>query len=236
MSAVGVKLNQPRSMHMLANGDIMINDMRNERIRLWDVSANTIETIVGNGVRGYGGDGGPAHLANINFPNGTNPEPGGEFLLNADETIMYIADSQNNCIRWVDLTTGTIDLLAGLCDDAVNEDAVGAPTDARFFYPADLALDEDSGELFVADTNNNTIKVIDLGTGTVSRFAGTGVPTCTNSSSILVPVTCDEQHFGGDGGPAIDATLYRPFGIDLDLDGNLVIADTNNQRLRIVYR
>ncbi len=120
--------------------------------------------------------------------------------------------------------------------------ADGPGASALFDFPTDIELDGDT--LFVADTNNHRIRAVDVTTGEVSTFAGNGEPTCADgihqsagdSGLTVVPVVCDEQVTGGDGGPATDATLYRPMGIDLDLDGNVVIADTYNHRFRVVYR
>lgn len=234
-----LRFNQLKEIHLSSdfanNGRVYIVDMRNERIRVWDSLQNTVETIVGNGVRAFAGDGGDPKLASINLPNGMNPEPGGAMAWTADESMMFFADTLSNCIRMVDFTNNTIQTFAGVCDE-VGGNAVGSLANARFDYPVDLALDEDTMELFVADANNHTVKVIDLQAGTVSTFAGTGEPTCTPAYDLTIPAFCDEQHTAGDGGPAADATLYRPFGVELDLDGNLIISDTYNHRIRIVYR
>ena len=228
------RFNQLKQLHLGQNGVIYINDMRNERVRKWDRNAGTIETILGTGVRGIGPDVGTPTGTMINLPNGTNPEPGGAMAFTADESMMYFADTLSNCIRAVDFDNNSVSTLAGLCDE-VGDNAVGNGVNARFNYPIDLALDEATGELFVADANNHQVKVIDVDTGVVSVFAGTGEPTCP-SVDAAVPSFCDEQHLAGDGGPSLDATLYRPFGVELDLDGNLVISDTYNHRIRIAYR
>lgn len=228
------RFNQLKQLHLGANNVIYINDMRNERVRKWDRDAGTLQTILGSGVRGIGGDGGPPTAALINLPNGTNPEPGGAMAFSADEMTMYFADTLSNCIRVVDFEANTVDTLSGLCHE-VGGNVVGSASKARFNYPVDLALDEVTGELFVADANNNQVKVIDVTDGSVSVFAGTGDPTCI-AVYEGVPAFCDEQHTAGDGGPSVDATLYRPFAVELDLGGNLVISDTYNHRIRIAYR
>jgi hypothetical protein len=133
-------------------------------------------------------------------------------------------------------------VLAGSWMDAGFAD--GDLAEARFDFPTDIELDRVTRTLFVADANNERIRAIDLDSGQVSTFAGTGDPTCTEGSVVnagdggftILPVICDEQKHAGDGGPALEATLYRPFGIDLDLDGNLVVSDTYNHRFRVVYR
>lgn len=225
--------NQPRQVLIDAACDVYIVDMRNERIRKLNIDTWTLDTIAGNGDKGYSGDGGPALEAALNFPKNGNPEPGGYIAFNEDETLLYVADTENHAIRVLDLTTGTIDLLAGTPEVAGFAD--GPALEARFDFPTGLAIDHGTGELFVADANNHRVRVIDLATGEVSTFAGNGEPSCPPDPAVVIPV-CDNQHDAGDGGLATEATLYRPFGVDLDLDGNLVIADTYNHRFRIVYR
>jgi len=236
------QLNQPKEVILdpLDENFVYILDMRNERIRMLDRQSWTVTTLAGNGdkcVAADGddlGDGGSALDACFAFPKNDNPEPGGAMAVLSDGATMYIADSENHVIRVLDMANGTIDLVAGT--PGVSGDVDGDGADALFFYPSDFALDEANRQLFVADSNNHKIRVIDLDTHEVSTFAGTGEPSCDLSSGLLVPVTCDNQHEGGDGGPATDATLYRPFGVDIDNDGHIVIADTYNHRFRIVRR
>ena len=168
----------------------------------------------------------------FNFPMNANPEPGGALALDEAGGLLYVADSLSHVVRVVDLNAGTIALLAGTpgTSGLDNGDALAA----TFRNPSDLVLD--GRTLFIADSDNHAIRALDLDSGQVSTFAGTGTATCPYDGDVAVPQMCDEQHSGGDGGPAAEASLYRPMGIDLTLDGDLVIADTYNHRLRIVYR
>ena len=259
-----VLMNQPKELFIDPTDEnfVFYLDMRNERIRLWDDAGDVVNTIAGNGNKGVVGvttgcetpednpatpcivcppDPQPA-LANVaegiigtcfNFPKNGNPEPGGAIAVNDDATLMYIADSESHIIRVLDLTTGIIDTLAGTPG---THGLVDGPVDqALFYYPVDFALDHATNTLYVADANNHAIRAIDLTTNTVSTVAGTGAPTCP-IIDLLVPAKCAEQLDAGDGGPATAATVYRPFGVDIDADGNLVIADTYNHRFRVVYR
>jgi hypothetical protein len=237
--AAAAKFNQPRELFVDTNDDIWLLDMRNERIRKISADGTTVTTIVGVGVKGYDdgvtcfGDGVPLLQACFNFPLNANPEPGGAIQVTDDVSRIYIADSESHIIRVADLTTGMVDLVAGTPGVAGDTDGPGAT--AQFNYPSDIALDGD--QLFVTDANNNKVRQIDLTTGVVTTIAGTGTATCPYDAGFeQVIQICDEQHSGGDGGPATSATLYRPFGLDIDLDGNIVVADTYNHRFRIIYR
>lgn len=243
LSAVGAELNQPRWVEITSEGDVLILDMRNERIRKLDMSDWQIATLAGSGHKGFAGTG-PTETqvdctseealeACFAFPDNWNPEPGGAMQLSADERYLYIADSEAHLIRLLDLSTQQITVYAGT--PGVPGDTDGPAANATFNFPSGLALDHDTQTLFVADTNNHRVRAIDLATGVVSTFAGTGDPTCP-SSDPTAPVTCREQSRAGDGGAATDATLFRPFGVDLDLEGHLVIADSFDHRFRIVYR
>lgn len=237
--ASAAKFNQPREIFIDGNDDIWILDMRNERIRKITADGSTVVTIAGQGKKGYDdgvychGDGVPLLEACFNFPLNANPEPGGALQLSDDGNKVYIADPESHIIRVADLVTGMVELVAGSPGTA--GDADGPALSALFNYPSDIAIDGD--QLFVADANNNKVRQIDLATGTVSTLAGTGTATCPYAAGFeQVIQICDEQHSGGDGGPANEATLYRPFGIDIDLDGNVVVADTYNHRFRVIYR
>jgi len=106
---------------------------------------------------------------------------------NADESLLYVADPESHIIRVIDMETGTIDLLAGSPGEAGDCDGVG--TEARFNYPTSFALDDETGELFVADANNHKIRVIDVETGAVSTYAGITPPASPSSPTIRTPCT-----------------------------------------------
>jgi DNA-binding beta-propeller fold protein YncE len=243
-SAVGTQLNQPRWVQIDKDQNVYIVDMRNERIRKLDMENYLIKTVAGSGgygvvgTAGWEADRGCDDTDALNtcfaFPRNQNPIPGGAIQFNEDESLMYIADSEANIIRVLDMTTNLTSILAGAAGEKGDE--VGPGATARFSFPSSIAIDNTTHTLFVADTDNHKVKAIDLVTGEVSLIAGTGDPTCDTQTSPDQIVVCPEQHRAGDGGSALDATLFRPFGVDLDLDGNLVIADTYNHRFRVVYR
>ena len=127
-----------------------------------------------------------------------------------DAGALYIADTQNNAIRVV--RGGIIDTLAGN-GEAGFVDGVGR--DARFSGPQRITAHD--GVLYVADANNHAVRAVDTATGTVTTIAGTGV-----------------RGYEGDGGPAIDATLSYPYGVEPAPDGTLWVADSGNNVIRHV--
>jgi len=205
--ATRAELNYPSGLAMDSAGNLIIGDAFNQRIRKVD-AAGTITTVAGTGTAGFSGDGGPATSAELfnGFvqPSGVAADMGGN---------LSIADVGNQRIRKVDLA-GTIRSIAGTGTPGFSGDG-GQATTAQLFYPAGVALDP-SGNLFIADTNNCSIRMIDPA-GVITTVAGNG----TVGSS-------------GDGGPATGAQLGYPSGVALDASGNLFIADAGNNRIRKV--
>ncbi|HAO79346.1 MAG TPA: hypothetical protein DCQ92_10275 [Verrucomicrobia subdivision 3 bacterium] len=165
---------------------------------------NLITTIAGNGTAGFTGDGGIATTGKIYQPYGVAADGFGN---------VFIADSSNNRIRKVS-TNGVMTTVAGTGVPSFSGDG-GAATNARIYSPEGVALDA-SGNLYIADTGNNRIRKVDTN-GIITTVAG--------KSSL---------GFSGDGGAATNATLYNPYGIMVDTNGNLFIADTGNNRVRKV--
>lgn len=130
-----------------AQGRLYISDTLNHRIRRVDFGADIIETVAGNGVAGYGGDGGAAVAASLNNPRDIQIGPDGR---------LYIADEKNNRIRAVDLDTGIITTVAGTGAAGFGGDG-GQATNARLNRPSGIAFD-DNGYLYIADTFNHRIR------------------------------------------------------------------------------
>ncbi|MCB9796185.1 MAG: hypothetical protein H6741_26105 [Alphaproteobacteria bacterium] len=202
--------NQPRGVIVDSQSNAYVVDMRNQRVRLID-AAGDIYLIAGNGEKGFCGDGGPAVDACLNFPQSENPEPGGALALDEDANLLYVLDTENHRVRVVDLETGIIDTVAGTGEPGY---ADGDALSAQFNFPRDIVLHE--GRLIIADGDNHVIRAFDLDSGEVSTLAGTGADGAE-----------------GDGGPALEATFYRPFGVEVDLEGRVYVADTFNHRIRV---
>jgi sugar lactone lactonase YvrE len=201
--AVNAGLGLPTGIAVDASGNLYIADTTNNCIREVD-TIGTITTFAGNRTPGYGGDGGPAVMANLNSPEGVVFDTFGN---------LYIADTSNNRIRKVD-TNGVITTLAGNGTAAYAGDSGSAVT-ASVHSPSGVALDN-AGNLYIADTSNNRIRKVDTN-GVITTFAGNGTAA-----------------FAGDGGPASSASLTGPSSVVVDKTGILYIGDTVNNRIRNV--
>lgn len=189
-----------------------ILDMRNARIRRLELVDGTVSTIAGNGAKGFAGDDGPALDAMFAFPSGANPRPGGGLALDGD--LLYVADTENNRIRCVDLASGKVSTVVGTGEAGFSGDG-GPAVAAQLSFPMDLEVE--GGTLWIADTDNQRVRAVDLATGLIRTVAGNG-----------------EIGDWGDDGPALDAALFTPMGVEIDLEGNLYIADSFNHRIRRV--
>jgi len=195
--ATNAALNQPQGLARDSHGNLFIADTGNQRVRRVDANTGVISTVVGTGVEGFGGDGGPAASALLDNPK----------VLAVDSADnLYIADSFNGRIRRVDAVSGIITTVAGNGAQTYGGDG-GPATNASLQFPQSIALDA-QGNLFIADFRNNRIRRVDGATNIISTYAGNG----TSGSS-------------GDGGPATSAQIGAIFAIALDAAGNLFLTD-----------
>ncbi len=166
--------------------------------------AGTISTVAGNGTAGFAGDGGAATSAQLNFPVEVAASADGGFL---------IADTSNDRVRRVS-PAGTISTVAGTNTGGCSGDG-GAATSAQLSVPVEVAASADGGFL-IADASNNRVRRVSPA-GTISTVAGNG----TAGSA-------------GDGGAATSAQLDFPAGVAATADGDYLIADSENNRVRRV--
>src|SRR5207253_2841476 len=131
-------LNQPKGIAISRRtGSIFIVDARNTRIREIDRTTGIIDTVAGGPVRGYGGDGGPPLGASFAFQiPSDNPEPGGAIAID-DQDRLYVADTENQRIRRIDLGLGVIDTIAGNGTPGFGGDG-GLAVSAQLRYPRDI--------------------------------------------------------------------------------------------------
>jgi len=204
------EFNQPMGLWFV-NGNLYIGDQVNDRARY--VTGGNVSTLAGDGSSGYSGDQATATDAELYSPT---------FLITDSTGNLYIGDTQNNVVREVNNSNGDIFTFAG--DNALgagyNGDGNGALS-AQLNSPAGLAFDS-AGNLYIADSGNNVIRIVWAANqsqllGNINTFAGDTNPD-----------------FAGDGGPALSAEMNHPTAILFDHHGNLYIADTLNNRIRII--
>jgi hypothetical protein len=254
--AIAAELNNPSGLAIDGAGDLYIADSGNNVVRRVDAISGVISTFAGEmGTSGYGGDGGTATSALLTSPRGLALTPGGDLVItdsgnnairvvsitsNQIQTIagtgvagynqdgiaatlaelndpygvavrsdgaIAIADLENQRVRLVD-NAGVISTVAG-----TGQRNAGTPQEEQLDGPADVAFDP-AGDLFIADAGNNRVRVI-LTTGAIQSLVGTG-----------------SEQFGGDGGPANQASLYGPYALFFDAGGNMWLSDTFHNRIR----
>jgi hypothetical protein len=167
----------------------------------------TITTYAGTGVVGCNGDGGPASSSQLSYPGGV--------ALDAPGNLYFTDSGECSRIRLVTKSTGIITTYAG---NGLTFNSDGGPaTSSWLWFPSDVALDA-SGNLYIADWGSQRIRLVTKSTGIITTYAGTGV-----------------KGFNGDGRPATSSQL-SPSGFALDASGNLYIADSYSQRIRLVTK
>jgi len=211
--AAQARLDNPDGVSVAPNGDLVIADAHNDRIRRVDAATGVVTTIAGAGDGGFGGDGGPAVEALLYTPSAAVVAPNGD---------IYIADTLNYRIRRIDHATGLIDTIAGDGTPGEGEGVGdgGPAAAAHLDMPSDVVV-APNGDLYIADMHHNRVRKVDARTGIITTVAGSGV----------------WGHWG-DGGRATDAALAGPAGLALAPadDGSLTIfiADYYNGAVRAV--
>jgi hypothetical protein len=204
-------LNLPTSVALSPTGDLYFCDW-NARIRKVDARTGIVTTIAGTGVRGFGGDGGPATRALLGGPGSIATDSAGN---------IYFSDPYNHRVRLISAATGIITTVAG--NGAMFDPPKSGPPDnlpllavnVAIADPSGLAADDEGG-LYIANGGDRVFKV-DLGTGIITTVAGAG-----------------GSRYSGDYGPAVLAQIDQPSAVALDAARNLYIAARGEHRIRKV--
>lgn len=203
--ATGARFRNPHSIILDKSDNLYISDISNHRVRRIDGTSLRIETLAGNGQRGFPEDGGLATEQPLMTPQG--------IAIHGDD--LWIASYRGHCVWRLELQTGIIHRIAGTGEQGFSGDG-GDPMLATFDGPRGAAMSS-SGILYVVEGENNVIREIDTEHGLIRTIAGAG----------------PARHvYGGDGVPAIEAPLWQPHGICVSKNGALVLSDTRNHRVR----
>ena len=259
--ATAATLHGPVDVAVDSAGNMFIADVMNNCIRKVN-AAGVISTYAGNTVGGYSGDGGSATLAELSFPTSVALDGAGNLFISdganncirkvnssgvistiAGDTAtgysgdggqatdaklygpedialdktgnLYIADIGNNVVRKVN-TSGIISTVAGTGGAGYSGDN-GPATAAQMRYPYAVATDT-AGNLYITDNSNFVIRKVDTA-GIITTIAGDG-----------------GSGYSGDGGPATAATFNNPGGVDVNRQGDVIVADFGNNVIRKIVK
>ena len=194
--AARATVGNPYGLTLGPDGALYVCEIDTERIRRIDMRDGSISTVAGTGEVGYSGDGGPATDAQLNDPYEVRFDAHGN---------MYFVEMLNAVVRKVDAGTGVISTVAGTGERGFSGDG-GPAVKALFNRPHSIALDG-KGSLFIADIGNHRIRRVDLATGIVTTFAGTG-----------------EREPTPDGAEVAGTPLNGPRALAFDPSGDMFIA------------
>lgn len=198
--ATDAKLNKPMDLYVDTNANVYIVDQGNHAVRMIQATTGNIITLAGTGTPGFSGDGGPATAAQLQNP----------YAVIWDHTgYVYIADNGNNRVRSIQLSSMTINTVAG--DGTPGNAGDGGPaTAAQLYAPAGVTMSP-TGELYISSGG----RVRKVSSGIISTVIGS-------------------DGYGGDGGIADSALLQNPMHTCHDIAGNIYIADSGNHTVRKV--
>ena len=193
--AIAAEIDNPFGVVRGPDGALYFCEYTGQRIRRIGKDG-IITTIAGTGKEGFTGDGGHALEATFNKPHEIRFDAAGD---------LYIVDMVNHAVRKIAMKTGIITTLAGTGQAGYSGDG-GPAAAAQFKQPHSIQFGPE-GDLYVCDIGNHVIRRIDMKTGTISTFAGTGKPGDTP-----------------DGSPIAGTPLRGPRSLDFDKEGNLWLA------------
>ena len=203
-SALNASMNGVPNVSLDKDGNIYISDAGNNVIRMVNARTGIITTVAGNGIGGYSGDGGLATQASLNLPFHCAIDDHGN---------LFISDLVNNRIRKVEKATGIITTIAGTGIQGYNGDGNNALL-TNITIPMGIAFDN-HGDLIISDEAGLRLRKLNLKTRIITTIAGS-----SNSG------------FGGDGGPATQATFNFIWNVAVDNQNNIYLSDESNYRMR----
>jgi sugar lactone lactonase YvrE len=226
--ATQARLNMPFHCDLDKAGNLYIVDTENNRIRKVDVKTGLIATVAGNGQKASGdtrvvgeGDGGPAIMSAVSIPYAVAVDA------NSD---LYIVEQKTTLVRKVDAATGIISTVAGTGKPGFSGDG-GPGNAAQLWEPNDCCLDGKGG-LLIADVQDWRIRRLDLKTGIIATFAGTGRPKDTGLAFKQAVKSARTKL--GDGGKATAAVIVGARAVCVDGNGNTYVCEREGNAIRKV--
>lgn len=204
--ATKAQLNQPHAITLDENDNIYLCDIRNGRVRKIDAQTGTIETLIGGGSR-------PLEPKTVGFEDLQVKGP--RALDVAGKDAFVLALREGNAIYRIDLNDSTLTLLAGTGKSGYSGKSLPGPQ-APLSGPKGIAM-APNGDIYFADTESHTIRVIRAKNGHVETVVGDG-----------------KRGDGPDGDSPLSCRLNRPHGICVDAEGNVYIGDSENHRVRML--
>lgn len=203
--ATKARLKQPHSIALDNDQNLYICDIGNHRIRRVDLDSGIITTFAGTGDTGQTPDGAPLAGTPLNGPRALDFD---------GQHSLYLALREGNAVYRLDLSTSTLHHLAGTGEKGYAGDG-GSAKDAVLAGPKGIALGP-NGDIYLADTESHTIRVIRHNSGIIETLVGDGA-----------------KGDGPDGAPR-GCRLERPHGIFVDAHGNVYIGDSSNHKVRVL--
>ena len=204
-SADKAQLNEPHSIGFDKSGDLYICDVKNHRIRKVDMKTHIISTFSGTGERKPTPEGAPIAGTPLSGPRALAFDAAGN---------LWLALREGNAVLKLDLAKGVIQHAAGTGQKGFTGNG-GPAKEATLNGPKGIAV-APNGNVYVADTENHAIRMIDVKKGTIELIAGTG------------------QRVNGTESDPLKCQLARPHGIFVDNDSAIFIGDTENYRVRMI--
>lgn len=196
-AGIAASFKSPSTLAMGSDGELYVGDWGNNLVRKINLSTAAVTTFAGKTSAGLVN----GSLASALFYGTAN-------IVFDKSGDLFIADEENNVIREI-TAGGNVVTLAGSGVAGLHD---GAAITAQFNHPEGMVVDA-SGNLYVADGNNNAIRKVVIATGVVTTYSGTGVA-------------------GFNNGNVATATYHSPYGLAMDARGNIYVADIVNNCIR----
>jgi sugar lactone lactonase YvrE len=172
--AASSQVGGPFGVSVGPDGALYVCEIANHVVRRIDSETSIVSTVAGSGRKGYAGDGGRATQALLNEPYEVRFDSAGH---------MFFVEMRNHVVRRVDAKTGRISTVAGTGSKGFSGDG-GPAVEAQLSVPHSIALD-DRSSLYICDIGNHRIRRVDLSSGVITTFAGTGEQRPTPDGSVL---------------------------------------------------